>query len=178
MQTDFYKKIETSSAYRQSRDDNKNFILNNPQYLSLLVDIAFTISDKNHYKACWILELICEEKLALFIPFLDRFCETISTYENDSAIRSISKICLFLSKNKGVNLSNTQEEKIIETCLDWLIQEEKVASKAYAIRALFNFSKKYFWLKETLINILTQDYTLHSAAYKAVAKEILKKLNC
>lgn len=176
MQTDFYKKIETSSAYRQNRDDNKLFIFNNPQYLSLLVDIAFTISDKNHYKACWILELVCEEKLILFKPFLDQFCEVISKYENHSAIRSISKICMFLSQNKSIILSNNQEEKIIETCLDWLIQDEKVASKAYAIRALFNFSAKYLWLKETLKSILEQDYNLHSPAYKAVAKEILRKL--
>ena len=77
----------------KSRDDNKDFIFANPDYLKYLLEIAFNIKDKNHHKACWILELICEEKMDLFLPFLEDFCETLPHYKNDSAIRSISKIC-------------------------------------------------------------------------------------
>jgi hypothetical protein len=140
------------------------------------MEIALDENDKIHHKACWSLELIFEIKLELLLPFLDAFTSKISVYKNDSAIRPVSKICMFLSKSKTIQLTENQETKIIETCLDWLIQDEKVAAKAYSMRALYNFSKKHPWINEELKTILTQDYPNHSAAYKGAAKDILKKL--
>jgi hypothetical protein len=177
MNEDFYKKIENSSAYRKSKVENKNFILENITYLDDLIKIAFNTSDKNHYKACWVLELVCEEKLILFVPYIDDFCEIISKYTLDPAIRPISKICMFLSKSKKISLTENHKVKIIETCFDWLIQEEKVATKAYAIRALFEFGKKQNWIYSELKRILTDDYSKHTSAYKAVAREILRKIS-
>ncbi len=176
MNKDFYKKIENSSAYRKSKIQNRNFIMDNITYLDDLIKIAFNTSDKNHYKACWILELICEEKLILFVPYIGVFCDTISNYTLDPAIRPISKICLFLSKSKEISLTENQKTKIIEACFDWLIQEEKVAAKAYSIRALFEFGKKQDWIYTELKRILADDYSKHTPAYKAVAREILKKI--
>jgi hypothetical protein len=83
---------------------------------------------------------------------------------------------MFLSKSKTIKLSESQETKIIETCLDWLIQDEKVAAKAYSMITLYNFGKKYSWINEELKTILSQDFFKHSAAYKAAAKDILRKL--
>jgi hypothetical protein len=172
----FLKIIESSTAHRKSRDDVKDLVFENPIYLQDLVDLSFNIINKNHYKACWILELVCQEKISLFIPYIDAFCETISKYTSDQAIRSISKICMFLSKEKVVLLTEIQQQKIIETCFDWLIQDRKVATKAYAIRTLFSFGKRQHWIYPELKIILTQDYAMHSPAYKAVAKEIIKKI--
>ncbi len=105
MNSKFYSQIAKSTAHRKSRDDTKDFIFANPNYLKDLLEIAFNVKDKNHHKACWILELICEEKMDLFFPFLEIFCETLPLYKNDSAIRSISKICLFLSNSKKYSLT-------------------------------------------------------------------------
>ena len=59
---------------------------------------------------------------------------------------------------KKIKLTENQETKIIETCLDWLIQDEKVAAKAYSMITLYNFGKKYSWINEELKTILLQDY--------------------
>lgn len=176
MDTEFYKQIEKSTAHRKSREDNRDFIYKNPDSLSELTQLAFNLKDKNHHKAWWILELIFEEKLHLITPYIDDFCEKISQLKEDPAKRPASKICLFLSDPKKYTLTEDQETKIIETCLDWLIRDEKVAAKAYSIRTLFNFGKKYDWIHPELLQIIQQDFALHSAAYKAVAKEILKKI--
>lgn len=176
MNLSFYNQIQKSTAHRKSRDENKNFIFTNPYYLSDLTEIAFKIKDKNHHKACWILELICEEKIELFLPFLDNFCAILSNYKSDSAIRSISKICLFLSKNKKINLTKFQEEKIIETCLDWLIDTKKVANAAYSMRTLFELGKKYSWVNEELNALLSRDCSFQSVGYQFAVKDILKRL--
>ena len=172
----FYKLIEESTAHRLNREFIRDYVIQNPDKLKFLMEIARNEKDKIHVKACWSLELIFELKLELLLPFLDAFTSKISVYKNDSAIRPVSKICLFLSKSKTIPLSENQETKIIETCLDWLIQDEKVAAKAYSMRALYNFGKKHPWIHEELKTILSQDYPNHSAAYKAATKDILKKL--
>ncbi|MBC5835957.1 hypothetical protein G6N05_13340 [Flavobacterium sp. F372] len=172
----FYKLVEESTAHRLNREFIRDYVIQNPEKLKFLMEIALNENDKIHVKACWSLELIFELKLELILPFLDDFIAKIPVYKNDSAIRPVSKICLFLSKSKTIKLSENQETKIIETCLDWLIQDEKVASKAYSMRALHNFGKKHSWINEELKMILSQDYPNHSAAYKEAAKDILKKL--
>lgn len=176
MNVNFYQQIEKSTAHRKCRDDIKDFVFENPEFLSDLIKIAFTIKDKNHHKACWILELVCEEKMHLFLPFLDEFCEVLHQYKSDSAIRSISKICLFLSNPKKHSLTENQEEKIIETCLDWLIASEKAANAAYAMRTLYNFGKKHVWVNEELNVLLQRDCSHQTPGYKFAVKDILKRL--
>jgi hypothetical protein len=176
MNTAFYKLIEESTAHRISREYIRDHVIQNPEKIPFLMEIALNVKDKNHIKACWSLELIFELKLELLFPFLDAFISKISFYKNDSAIRPVSKICLFLSKSKTIKLTENQENKIIENCLDWLIQDKKVASKAYSMRALYNFSKKHTWITDELKMILSQDYPNHSSAYKAAARDILRKV--
>ncbi|WP_130734207.1 hypothetical protein [Flavobacterium sp. J27] len=177
MKSSFYLQIENSTAHRHSRDELCEVALSNTEALTELFLFAFDLKNKIHFKACWALELVLEKDINLLISHLTTFVEKVKLYHHDSALRSISKICLFISKSSTIQLTDKQEQILIETCLDWLIQEEKVATKAYAIRALYNFSKKKVWIKEELRTILEQDYSSHSAAYKAVAKEVLKKIN-
>jgi hypothetical protein len=177
MQNDFYQKIASSSAHRDSRDALKNYVFENTKFLEDLISIGFSNTDKNHHKACWILELICEEKIAIFIPFIDLFCNSLHKISDESSLRSLTKICLFLSKNKQIKLSSFQEEKIIECCFDCLIKTEKTANAAYSMRTLYNLSTKYNWIKEELIAILSKDISTKPSGYRFAVKDILKKLN-
>lgn len=177
MKSNFYLYVEKSTAYRKSRDSICELAITNSDNLKELFYFAFDISNENHFKACWALELVLEKNIELIIPYITDYVNLVSQYKNDSALRSISKICLFISKTQLIELSKIQEQLLIETCLDWLIRDEKVATKAYTIRALYNFSTKQPWIRDELKIILAQDYSSHSYAYKAVAKEILKKIN-
>lgn len=174
--TPFYLQLEKSNAHRQDRDSNRDLALQNQDVLQELIDLSFTVSDKNHFKACWALELVLEKKLDLIIPHIEKFCSHLSSYKNSSALRSVSKICQFISESNIVSLTENQENLLIESCLDWLISDEKVATKAYSMRALYNFGKKHQWIHEELKIILSQDYNKHSPAYKSCAKDILKRL--
>ena len=175
MNLELLTRIENSTSHRKSREDNAQYILNNPDLFSDLITLAFNTSLKNHYKFCWVLELVLEQEIHLLVPFLDAFCNKISDYTNESALRPMSKICLFLAKQ--MLLTKNQEQKIIESCFDWLILENvKVATKAYSIRTLFELGKKNDWIYLELKRILSEDYTKYSYAYKAVSREILKKM--
>lgn len=176
MESFLYHSICNSTAHRKSREENRDIVLQNPQYFNTLFETAMDVKDKNHHKACWIMELVCEQRIDLLKPFLDSYCVAVSYFEDDQSIRSLSKINMFLAYANPTLLNTEQENKIIETCLDWLIQEQKVAAKAYSIYALYCFGKKHDWIYPELRTILTQDYPYHSAAYKAASKRILKKI--
>jgi hypothetical protein len=46
----------------------------------------------------------------------------------------------------------------------------------YAMRTLYLLGNHYNWILPELKTIITKDYPNHSSAYKAVAKEVLKKI--
>jgi hypothetical protein len=79
-------------------------------------------------------------------------------------------------KKKEIQLTENQLQQITECCFDWLISDVKVASKCYAIRTLQLLGNHFDWIHPELKIILEKDYTYHSAAYKAVGREILKKI--
>ena len=179
----FIQALENSTAHRPIRDRLSGEVIQNLELLPELVGIAFDIQNKNHYKACWTLELVLEHNINWFSDYLDDFCEKLSRFSHDGAIRSISKICMFSArqhlKDKKQNhtfLSEEQSQQIIETCFDWLISDTKVASKVYAMRALFEFGKLHEWIYLELGEILPKDFTVHSPAYHSASKEILQKI--
>lgn len=176
MKDTLYQTIEKSTAHRKSRDGVKNLIIEKPELLSELLQIAFNQKDKNHIKACWILELICIEKMEIFMPHIDLFCKSTHIITNESALRSITKICLLVTKNKKIITSNFQEEKIIECCFECLISTDKTANAAYSMRTLFNLSIKHNWIKEELATLLSRDISNKTPGYCFAVKDILKKL--
>lgn len=176
MNTVFYNRIAKSNASTECRNGIQDFVVDNPEYLPELVAFAIDLTNKNHYKAVWIIEMLVETHPILLTPFVDKICETISKYKHESAIRGMSRTAYFLSTSKTVSLTENQKEKLIEICLDWLIGDAKVAPKAYAMYTLAHYAQKEDWLKDELKNIINKDFYTQSAGYKAAAKEVLKKI--
>lgn len=180
MNQQFYNSVVNSTAHRPIRDQLSGEVLDNPALLIDLMKIAFDTTDKNHHKACWILELVMEAKIECLVPHMDAFCNALSGYRQEGAIRSISKICLFaVTRNRKEKLLKTNHlEQITEACFDWLINPEgKVAAKAYAMRALFIIGKNEDWIYPELQRILSEDSIKHTAAYQSAAKDILRRIS-
>jgi hypothetical protein len=177
MDSELHYRIEHGTAHRISRDDNTDFILLHPEQLQDLSIIACNTKDKNHYKAIWIMELISIKKPEFLIPIIDKFCNALPNYKIEKAIRPSAKICFELVKSKKVCLTTPQEEQIIETCLDWLINDVKVAPAAFAMRTLYLLGKKYDWINDELKLILSRDLNHATPGYRFAVKDILKKIN-
>ena len=177
---DLKQQVEKSTAHRHSRDLISDFVLANPGTLTELLEMSLDVKSPFHHKACWNLELVLEQKIDWLAPSLSRFCETLPMFTDESALRSISKICLFITRRhfskKDGFASDEQLEQIASSCFDWLIGNSKVATKAYSMRALFLLGRKFDWIHSELSEILPKDFSMHSSAYQAVAREILKKL--
>ncbi len=156
----------------------------NPDLIPKLLDILFNVDDKISPRAAWVFEFMCNEDIETIIPYLDVFTENMHKVHLDSAERPVAKICEFLAKaytdktdNKiKKNLTEIHKERIIENCFDFMINDVKVAPKAYSMTTLFLFGKEYDWVYPELARILEEDFSKQSAAFKARARQILKKI--
>jgi len=179
--TPFYTKIANSTAHRPIRDELSAEALANPNLLRELFDLALNTADKYHHKACWILELVLGANISLLEFELAHFCNNLPNYKHEGALRSVAKICMFAVQHhqkSNAFLNDAQLQQITEAAFDWLINPNgKVATKAYAMRTLYFTGKQTDWIYPELTRILAEDTVKHTAAYKAAAKDILKKIN-
>ncbi|ALJ06867.1 adenylosuccinate lyase [Pseudalgibacter alginicilyticus] len=186
MTTDqLYNELNYVNHSREKRLKYATLIIENPRLTRKLLDILFKVDDKISPRAAWILEFTCSANIEIIIPHLDVFTEQFHKVHLDSAIRPVAKICELITKSYYSNnntfiktaLKPHHKERIIETCFDYMINDEKVAAKAYSMTTLFLLGNDYDWVHPELKLILERDYQTQSAAFKARAKHILKKMN-
>ncbi len=162
-----------------------NLVINNPDLIPKLMTILFMVDDKISCRAAWVFEFMCGENLEACIPYLDQFTENMHRVHLDPAVRPVAKVCEYLAYAYYGNeetlikaaLLPKHKEKIVEACFDWMINDEKVAPKAYSMTTLFLFGKDIDWIYPELKIILERDFSTQSAAFKARARHILKKIN-
>ncbi|MEM1002988.1 MAG: adenylosuccinate lyase [Bacteroidota bacterium] len=169
---------------RERRDYYAQLFMGYPKNIQLLLEIAFDVHQKNSFRAAWVLEFMCSADLNYLIPHLDLFTENIKKVKHDSAKRPMAKICeiiavTYFNKERHPikkHLSQKQKEQIIEAAFDWMINDEKVAVKAYSMNCLYLFGTEIDWIHPELQIILEKDFSSQSAAFKARARHILKKI--
>jgi hypothetical protein len=182
MLSELQAKLDYVNAYRENRLMAAQYVLENQHLFGELVTICFSPEDKNNHKACWILEFVSYEELIWLQPHLDFLCSNLKVLKDESAIRPIAKVVQLLVKSHykknddSILLSEENLQDCIEASFDWLINDVKVATKAYSIRTLYILGNHYDWIHPELQIILNKDYGDHTAAYKAVAKEVLRKI--
>ncbi len=181
---ELYKELNYVNHSREKRLYYAHLMIDNPELVPKLLDILFRVDDKISPRAAWVFEFMCSNNINAIIPHLDIFTEQMHKVHLDSAVRPIAKICELVIKaysSKQDNeikkvLTSIHKERIIETCFDYMINDEKVAPKAYSMSTLFMLGKEYDWIHPELLLILERDFTMQSAAFKARAKQIIKKI--
>lgn len=161
-----------------------NLILSNPDLYPKLLDILFMVDDKVSCRAAWVFEFACGENLEAAIPYLDKFTENIGRVHLDSAVRPVAKVCEYLikayysRKDNAIKhaLTTKHQERIIEACFDWMINDEKIAPKAYSMNSLYLLGQDHDWIHPELQLILERDYQMQSSGFKARARHIITRI--
>ncbi|QDO95409.1 adenylosuccinate lyase [Formosa sediminum] len=182
--TQLYKELNAVNHARAQRLYYANLLLDAPELIPSVLDILFKTDDPLSCKAAWILEFMCGKNLNALLPHLDAFTLQMHTVHLDSAVRPVAKICEYLAKanNNTANttvrtaLTTQHKERIVTVCFDYMINNEKVAAKAYSMTTLYLLGKEFDWIHAELEQILKRDFLTQSAAYKARAKHILKQI--
>lgn len=169
---------------RESRMQFANKILDDLSLFPKLMEILFWVDDEVSCRAAWVFELICRENIEVLIPHLNTFTQNLRRVHLDSAMRPVAKVCeLLVLANHSKHdyyiktaLNTKHKELIIEACFDWLINDVKIATKAFAMTSLFYLGHEYDWVHPELLQILERDFPNQSAGFKARARHIIKKI--
>jgi hypothetical protein len=182
---DFFKQqLSQLNAYRKDREELAFYVLEHPECFEYLFESCFQVDEDISYKSAWILEMVCLMNLKILIPHLDSFLENLPRVYKNQAVRPMAKICEELALRYYTNkepsfkfvLSKKQREQLTEICFDWLITDQKVACKAYAMQCLYLLGNEFRWIHPELKILLFKDFHTQQPAFKARAKHILKKL--
>ncbi|WCO00338.1 adenylosuccinate lyase [Psychroserpens ponticola] len=179
-----YNELNYVNHSREKRLHYANLVISQPNLIPKLLTILFTVDDKISCRAAWVFEFMCGENLEAIIPYLDRFTQNIHKVHLDSAVRPVAKVCEYLvtanyaKTNNAIKtaLNSDHKEKIVEACFDWMINDEKIAPKAYSMNVLYLLGKDIDWIHPELVMILERDYQMQSSGFKARARHILKKI--
>ena len=169
----------------ESRTEAVALIVKYPEILPEVIKRAFN-NEKNHFKYCWWLEFLNRQYIEMLCPHIHKILKGATKLTNDSAIRPIAKIIeTFVLKTYGKDPSSTVvdvmtlnvKELMVALSFEWLINEKlNVAAKAYSMTSLYYLGKDVSWVHEELQMVIEQNYAVGSAAYKARARMVLKKL--
>lgn len=182
---EFTQDLILLKAYKKDRELLANKAINQPEFLEFILNTCFQVDEDISYKAAWVLERVCIQKPELLFPQIDFFIFNLNRVYKKQAVRPMAKICevLLLLYYKSFHLPTrtvltcSHREKLTEICFDWLISNQKVAVKAYAMQCLLLLGYEFTWIHPELKLILEKDFPNALPAFKARAKHILKKLN-
>ena len=181
---ELYKKLSYTRAYRQTRLDVAQWVLDNPQTFPDLLDYCFQKDEEISFRATWILEFVCLADLTLLLPYLDVFFEQLPSIYKDQSVRPLAKICeklmiaFYKTKDETVieEINESHKTTITESCFDWLITEQKVACQVYAMSTLYFLGTEFDWIHPELKIIIESNIHEGSAAYKARGRTTLAKI--
>ena len=177
--------IDSINHSKASRAEAVEVVVAYPEIIPELIQYAFG-NEKNGHKVCWWLEFINRQYIELLCPFIKELLDGALHLKNDSAIRPIARVietyCLnYYSKTPDMRvktmMTNSIKELMVARSFEWLIDGElKVAPRAYSMISLYHLGKDVSWVHSELQLIIEQNYGRESAAYKARARMVLKKL--
>jgi len=180
-----YEELSYVNHSRAKRLHYAKLLMATPELTSKVLEILFEVDHKISCRAAWILEFACNEDLKIISPHLECFTTNMPRVHLDAAVRPVAKICEYLVNAYygktdhfiKTELTTVYKERIVAACFDWMINDEKVAPKAYAMKCLFALGKDFDWIHPELVTILQRDYHHQSSGYKARARHILKALS-
>lgn len=179
-----YNELNYVNHSRENRMYYAQMVINDSSLIPKLIEILMLVDDKVSPRAAWVLEFACKDNLDIIIPYLDVFTQNMHRVKKEQAVRPVAKICEYLAnayfyktENKvKESLTQTHKERIVEVAFEYMIGDYKVAPKAYSMTTLYLFGKEFDWIHPELAIILERDFHKESAAFKARARHVLKKL--
>lgn len=156
-------------------------LINQPQLIEEVIQIAGDKKNEIAGKAARALELVCKKSNVLIFKHKTEIYKLAKNSNRDDIIRPIAKIfelwtLNFYSKNPSILFLPNDKEKITAICFDWIITPQKVAPQAYSMQTLFLLGKEIDWVHQELKLILEQNYASGTSAYKARARKIIGKI--
>ena len=157
---------------RNIRQTGVSYIQKNPQQLTNLIEMSFSNSQPEAWRAAWVLAdlvknniLIREKIQVLSSNIVKRFKD----FNSPGQIREFLKVVQYLDVNEE------DMGLLIDLCFNWLLDRKADQSfRVYSMQIIFNYSKKEPDLLPELKAIIEQEMEYALPGFKSRGKKILK----
>ena len=150
-------------------------VVENPALLRKFVEFSFSSDRKLAFHASWILTKACDKSPEIIYPFIPQIVESLSSIDNESALRSFLRILSFC---EPVRLDKKHHGLLADECFRQLNSGfSAIAVKAYSMEILYRLTLIYPELATELALSVRGLIDIDSAGIVSKAKTILRKLN-
>ncbi|WP_299578730.1 hypothetical protein [uncultured Sunxiuqinia sp.] len=150
-----------------------SYLVEHPEEISMLVQIGLHDSQKESWRALWIVDKIHEKKPALIGPYLPQFIDSLHQVTNESKLRHLLKI---------ISLNPILPDRLT-FLLDFSIAEltnaaRPIAIRVHAMQLLYEIALVEPELRAEVIQLIEHEMTFHaSPGILSRGKKILKKIH-
>lgn len=153
------EELQSLIDYWENIEYTVSEIIKNPDYYSILMEIALYSDNPKSWRAAYMADQIHENHPELILPFIDKIIEQLKVEKSKSKKRH------FL---KQISLNTIPEEShifLVDYCLNaFTSAKEDVAVRVHAMQILFNISEKEPELKHEILAVIEAEMEFHPTA--------------
>ena len=181
MDLTFQLHLEAVNARLKSRQDMAVLLLEQPLFFEELIRIATSSNHKLALQAIWTIEQALVINPLSLCEYVELFVKSLPEKHEDSNLRSFAKICSIILKIPMLKsrfdlIPKRYKLHMVHCNFIWFTAPYRVAIKVHAMENLSRLITIEEWIKPNLIDIIELHYPTQSAAYKARARTVLKRL--
>lgn len=165
---------------KEKRNKLVDFYIARPEGLPSLIDAMFTADYPHNFYQAWIWDGVIRKDPNTALPFLSSVFSRMGNADSEGVIRILAKTCEIASSSpinpsdeSAGSLSFSDKQLLIDACFAWLQGKHKVATRVFAITALWNLRKEEDWIEEALRNEVNRQLPASSAGFRNRALKIL-----
>lgn len=151
----------------------KQHFIGHPDQLPVLLQVVFDDSQKEYWRAAYVLDQLSEQNPALVRPYVPQVVKALSVTSNASKLRHYLKII------SQYPISEDSIDFLFGFCLDVFTKPSyPVAVRVHAMQILYHVAEIETELKPELVQIIEYELTLHpTAGLKSRGRRLLAKLS-
>ena len=148
-------------------------MITNPTAIDSLIKIGLYDTEKESWRAVWIVDKIHEKRPELIRPYIPQLIDSLQTVTNESKIRHLLKL---------ISLNPLPDKKLsflLNYSLDIFTNAARpIAIRVHAMLILFEISEYESGFKSELIQLIEHEIEFHpSAGLKSRGTKLLRKLH-
>ena len=165
----------TSYPSAGDRDRGAFLIHQNPKYFTALLKLASAPEDnRENILAAWIMEKYAVDQPECLESHFTLFLEGTLQQKNDSKRRPFAKLLYHYCKSKSRRelLTHQNIDSIVEICFNYMLESQKAAPLAFAMKTLHFFKNHKAWIAEELNGYIEKKLPNSSAGFRSVVRQI------
>lgn len=164
----FYASVadrEKGAAYIEAQPD---------RFQELLALACSPQKKREHIVAAWVLEKYTLDRLEILGGNLNEFLQGTLVQTHESKRRPMIKLTYHYCRNKKRRIAFSQATKdtLVEICFSYLLDAEKIASIAFALKTLDFFLDHAPWIRKEVQAYIEKESPKRGRSFQAVVRHM------